>query len=129
MYGEASIFGDFDLTSLYFGVVKFFHSTALQANQVVVVRAAGKFKHRLAAFEVVAFEQSRLLELGQHPVHCGEANVLPVSDERSVNILSREMAYRAAFEQAEYSKARERGLQAHGFEIVWLVHSYIHPLG
>jgi purine nucleoside phosphorylase len=118
MYGEASIFGDSDLASLDFGVVKFFHPTALQANQVIVVSAAGKLKHGLAAFEVVAFEQSRLLELRQHPVHGGETDVLPLSDERSVNILGREMAYRAAFKQAEYSKARQRGLQAHGFEIV-----------
>lgn len=127
MYGKASIFGNFNLTLLDFSVVKFFHSAALQANQMVVVTVAGKFKHCLAAFEVVAFEQSCLLELGQHPVYGGKADVLPFSDEGSVNILGREMAYRAAFKQAEYSKAGQRGLQAHGFEIVWLAHSYIHP--
>ena len=125
MYGKASIFGDSNLTPLDFSVVKFFHSAALQANQMVMVSAAGKFKHCLAAFKVVAFEQSRLLELGQHPVHGGKANVLPFSDEGSVNILGREMTHRAAFEQAEYSKARQRGLQAHGFKIVRLAHSYV----
>ncbi|SCX37785.1 hypothetical protein SAMN05720354_101183 [Nitrosospira sp. Nsp1] len=118
MYGKASIFGDFDLTPLDFSVVKFFHPAALQANQVVVVSVAGKFEHCLATLEMVTFEQPRLLELGQHPVHSGETDIFPFPDEGSVNILGREMAHRAAFEQTEYSKARQRGLQAHGLEIV-----------
>ena len=116
---------NFILTFLDFGVVKFFHPAALQANQMVMVSAAGKFKHGLAAFEMVALEQSCLLELGQNPVYGGKANILPFTDQCSVNILRREVSYGAALEQAQYSKPRQRGLQAHGFKIVWLAHSDI----
>ena len=81
MYGEPSILGDFDLTFLDFGVIKFLHPAALQADQVVVVSAAGKFKHRLATFEMVALEQSGLFKLGKYPIHGGKTDVLALTDQ------------------------------------------------
>jgi hypothetical protein len=73
---------------------------------VVMVRAAGEFKHGFAAFKMVALKQSGLLELGEHPVDSGKTDVLAFADQRSINILRGEMAHRAALEQAKDSEPR-----------------------
>ena len=89
MYGEATILGNSNLTLLNFRIIEFFYATALQAYQMVVVTAAGKFKHRLATLKMVAFKQTRLLELCQHPIDCGKTDILTFTDECSVNIFRR----------------------------------------
>ena len=72
---EAAIFGDFFLALFDFGVEEFFYAAALQAHQVIVVAALIEFEHSFAAFKVVADQESGLLELGEHAVHGGEADV------------------------------------------------------
>ena len=80
MYGETAVFGDFDLALLDFSVVEFFHSTTLQTYQVVMVNSTCKLKHRLAAFKMVALQQSSLFELGQHPINSGKSDVFIFTD-------------------------------------------------
>lgn len=46
--GKAALFGDLFLTPLNLGVVKLFDTAALQAHEVVMVRALVEFKHCLA---------------------------------------------------------------------------------
>jgi len=128
MYGKAAILGNFDLTFLDFGIVEFFDPTALQTYQMVMMSAARKLKNRFATFEMVALKQSRLFELRQYPVDGGETDILAFTNQCLINILCRKMPHRTALEQAQYSKTREGGLQTHGFKIVRLAHSDVHPI-
>ena len=123
VYGKSTILGNFYLPLLDFGVIEFFHPAALQADQMIVVSAAGELEHGLAAFKMVPLKQPRLFELGEYPIYGGKTDVLAFVDEGSINIFGGEMAHRAALEQAQYSKPRQRGLQAHGFQIVRVTHS------
>lgn len=128
MYDKAAILGDFNLTLLDFGIVKFFDPATLQAYQMVVMSGACKLKNCFAAFKMVALKQSRLFELCQYPIDGGKTDVLAFTNQCSVNIFRRKMPYRTALEQAQYSKSRQGGFQAHGFKIVRLTHSYVHPI-
>ena len=58
--------GQILLAALDFRVEKLFHAAATHAHKVVVVLAFVELEHRFARFEVVALQQSGLLELGQH---------------------------------------------------------------
>ena len=58
-----------------FLVDEFFHAAAIEADQVVVVRAGVQFKDGLARLEMVTVQQAGLLELRQHPVNRGQADV------------------------------------------------------
>ena len=68
-HDEAAFLGDLDLALLDCGVEELFDPAALQADQVVVVLSFIQFEYRLAGFEMVALQQARLLELGQHAIH------------------------------------------------------------
>ena len=57
------------------GVEELLDTTAVQAHQVVVVLALVEFEHRLARLEVAAPQQPGLLELHQHAVDGGQADV------------------------------------------------------
>ena len=48
------------------GVVEFDDLAGVHADDVVVLVAFVQFEDRLAAFEMVALQQPRLLKLGQH---------------------------------------------------------------
>ena len=63
MYGEATVLCDLALTLLDLGVVEFFHATALQAHQMIMVGVAGQLEYCLATLKMVAFEQACLLKL------------------------------------------------------------------
>ena len=128
MYGKATILGDFNLTLLDFGIVKFFDPATLQAYQMVVMRGACKLKNCFATFKMVALKQSCLFELCQYPIDGGKTDILAFTNQCSVNIFCRKMSHRTALEQAQYSKSRQSGFQAHGFKIVRLAHSYVHPI-
>ena len=73
--GKTLELGDSLLALFYLGVVKLFDLAAVQAHQMVMVLALVDFIHRLAGLEIAAVEQARLLELRQHPVHRGQADV------------------------------------------------------
>jgi hypothetical protein len=92
------------LTFLDFRVIKFFDPAALQAHQVVMVRAAGEFKYGFAAFKVVALKQSGLLKLSEYPVDGGKTDVLAFIDQCSINVLRGEMAHGAALKQVQDSE-------------------------
>src|ERR1700704_6584429 len=72
---EAALLGDLVLALLDLGVVELLHAAALKAHQVVVVAALVQLVDRLAALEVVAHQQPRLLELREDAVDRGEPDV------------------------------------------------------
>lgn len=120
--GETALLGDLVLALFDFRVEKLFDFAALHAHQMVVVIAFVEFKDGLAGFEIVAFEQAGLFELGQHAVDGGEANVDVFAHEVAVHIFSRHVAGAASglcfLEQVQNLQARGGGLEADIFEFL-----------
>ena len=81
-----------------------------------------QLEHGFAAFEVVADQQTRLLELCQDTVNGRETRFSAILREQLVDILGREVAYRAVFEQFQNAQARKRRLEAYRLEIVGRAH-------
>ncbi len=57
-------------------VHELFDPAAVQTDNMIVMSAMVDFENRHSVFEVVPGHQARRLELGEHPVHRGEADVL-----------------------------------------------------
>ena len=72
---EAMLGGDGTLARLDFRIVELLHAAALHAQQVVVVTALVEFVDRFVIVETLADQNAGLLELGQHPVDRGQADV------------------------------------------------------
>ncbi len=96
---------------------------------MVVMAAFVQFENRLAGFEVVALQQAGLLELGQHPIDGGQADIQSVGQQVAVDILGRDMARRAFFlqlvEEIENLQARIGRLEADALEVVGMGHGTV----
>src|SRR3954465_12461316 len=125
---EAMIFGDLHLPLLDLGVVELLHPSALQADQVVVMLALVQLEHGLAAFEVMPYQNSGLLELGQHPIDGGEPDVHALLPQNLVHVFRGEGADIGVLEEIEDLQPRQRSLEADGFEIVGLLHSALRKM-
>jgi hypothetical protein len=120
--GEAAIRCSFFLTVFDFFIVKLFHSSALQANDVIVMPVLLEFENGLAAFEVMAHEQAGLLELRQHTVHRGQADVFAAREQHLVDVFRGKVALFAGFEQAQHLESRKGRLEAGILEVLWFFH-------
>ena len=92
---EAARLRDGALALLDLGVEELLDPAAVQAHQVVVVLALVELEHRLAGLEVAARQHARLLELHQHPVDRGQADVGAFGQQRLVDVLGGHVALRA----------------------------------
>lgn len=72
---EPAILGHFLLPLFDLGVEEFLNVAALYTHQMVVMSTLVQLEDGFPAFEVMAYQQSRLLELGEHAVDRGEAGV------------------------------------------------------
>src|SRR5690349_21458205 len=79
---------------------------------MVVMRTLVQFEHCHAVFEMMAGDESGRLELRQHPVDGGKADVLVRVQQSPVDVLRGEVARRAALENFEDFQARQRDLEA-----------------
>ena len=77
-----------------------------------MVPALVQLEHRLAGLEMLPRQQSGMLELRQHAVNRGEADVDAFGDERLVDVLGGKMAHFARLEELEDLAARQRRLEA-----------------
>ncbi len=118
--GESAFLGDAVLPLLDFAVQEFLYLAALQADQVVVVVSLVEFKNRLVAVEVVAHQQSGLLELGQHAVNRGEADFQAFVGQQAIDFLGRHVSLVALLEQIENLQTGEGGLETDALEIGWI---------
>src|SRR5258706_1463824 len=119
---EAAVLGDLDLALLDVGVVELLDAAALQAHEVVVVAALVQLVDRLAALEMVAYQQARLLELREHAVHRREPHVGVLVEELAVHVLGREVALVAVLEQVQHLEARDRHLEAGTLQFAGIAH-------
>ena len=123
VYPETTLFGNPGLALFDIGVVELLDAPALQAYQMVVMAALIEFVNRFAAFEMVAYQQARLLELNQHAVHCCQAAVGAFLEQYFVDVFGGQVAHLAFLEQLEDAQPRQRGFQADGLEIAGGTHS------
>ncbi len=110
------------LALLDLGVEELLDPAAVQADQVVVVLALVELEHRLAGLEVVARQDAGLLELHQHPVDGGQADVGAFGQQHLVDVFGAHVALRGLLEHLQNLDARQRGLQAAVLEFVGVGH-------
>jgi len=115
---KAEFIGHGSLPLLDPGIDELFHPTAIEAQDVIVVRAGAEFEHRHAIGEVVTCDQSRRLELRQHAIHRGEPDVFSGIDELAIDVFGRQMAIAAVLENLENLDARQRHLQSRLAQII-----------
>src|SRR5215212_2118237 len=77
---------------------EFLDPSALEADDVVVVRAMIDLEYRHAVFEVMAAHQPGRLELRQHAIDGGKANVLIGIEQSPIDVFGRQMPRWAALE-------------------------------
>ena len=106
---EALLARDFFLLRFYALVKKLGDIAAGNADHVVVVRFVVEFKHRAAAFKLVADDQARVLQLRQHAVDGGQADGLFLFQQDFVDILGRHVAHRAVLQHRQHLQARAGG--------------------
>jgi hypothetical protein len=75
VYPEAAVFRDLFLPLFDLRIEELLDMTALDAYEVVVVPALVQLEHGFSAFEVMADEKPRLLELGEDAVDRRKADV------------------------------------------------------
>jgi len=120
MVGDDKAFGERDsLLALFnFSIVEFFNFAAIEAHHVIVVLSLIEFVDGFAAFKMVAAQNARLLELGQHPVNSGKANVGVLGQQMAKHIFRGHVALNAFLENLQDFQARQGDLQTGTFEFV-----------
>src|SRR5512140_838922 len=103
-------------------VVELLDAPALHADQVVVVLALVQLVDGLAALEVMAHEQARLLELREHAIDGGEPDVRMHLEELAVNVLGGEVPVGAVLEEVQHLQARDRHLETGALEFLGIAH-------
>src|SRR6266850_8089211 len=77
--------GDPDLALLDFGVIELFDASALHAHEMIVMAALIQLEHRLSGLEMMALEDTRLLELREDAVDGREADVQSLVHEDPID--------------------------------------------
>ncbi len=93
-------------------VHELFDAAAVHTHDVIVVRTLIELEHRHAAFKMMARHEAGRLELGQHPIHGREPDVLVRDQELLVDVLRAHVAGRAVREDVKYLEPRQRDLEA-----------------
>src|SRR3984885_15158609 len=75
-------------------VHELFHAPAVHTHDVIVMAALVEFEHRHTAFEMMARDEARGLELGQYTIHGGEADILVGNEQFFLNVLGGHMTRR-----------------------------------
>jgi hypothetical protein len=114
---KAARTGNALLALLDLGIEEFLHAAAVEAHQVVVVLALVELVDGLARFEVVARQQPCLLELREHAIDRGQANVHMLGEQDAIHVFSAQMALFAGLEDLEDLQPRHRGFQTDVLEV------------
>jgi hypothetical protein len=112
------------LSRLDFRVKKLFHPPTIKAHHMVMVLAFVELVHRLAAFEMVAAQNARLLKLGQNTVNRRQANVGVVLEQMTKHIFGRHVAHLSALKNFQNFQAWQSGFEAIAFEFFDVAHGF-----
>jgi len=118
---EAMPLGDRRLPLLDAAIDELFDPTAIETQDMVVVRPGVELEYGHAIGEVMPRDEPRRLELREHAVDRGQADVFLQVDEPPVDVFGRQVARAAFLEDVENLHARQRDLQP-GFAQVIAFH-------
>ena len=98
-----------------------FDATAVNTDDVVVMRAMVELEHGHATLEMVARDEAGGFELRQNPVYRGKADILVGYQQLLVDILGAQVARRAVRENVEDFQPRQRDFEAGIAQVVAFV--------
>ena len=120
---ELVLGGDRALLHFNVAVHELFDLAAVQAHDVIVVRALVQFEHGSRAFEMVACHQSSRFELGQHAIHRGQTDVVVGMQQVPIDVFRAHVTRLCAAQDFQDLEARHGDLeprfaQVFGFQAV-----------
>ena len=89
---------------------------------VIVMLTVVELEHRMTTLEIVARHEPGCLELGQHPVHGREADVLTRVQQLLVHVLCAQVALPRFLENLENLESRQGDLEAGFTKFLALLH-------
>src|SRR5690606_6985044 len=104
--------GDLLLALLDGFIDEFVDAVALHADDVVMVVALVQLEHRVTALEVMPRDEAGVLELREHAVDRGKADLLAQLQQCLVHVFRAHVPLGAAGENLEDLHSRQRDLQA-----------------
>ncbi|MNT12660.1 hypothetical protein D3C72_1475960 [compost metagenome] len=117
LQGKAALARNALLPVLDFRVEELLDARAVEAHQVVMVLAFVEFENRLAGFKVVAREQACLLELGQHAVDGGQADIHMLVQQDTVDVFRAQVPLFAGLKNFKNLQPGHGRLQADVLEV------------
>ena len=84
---ESQPLGDGRLALFYSGIHELFDAAAVQADDMIVMRALIELEDRHAILEMMAGHEARGLELREHPVDGGEPDILVGLEQGAIDVL------------------------------------------
>lgn len=127
--GEPALLRHLVLAPLDLGIGEFLDASALQADEMVVMLAVFEFEYRLAGLEMMALQQADLLELGEHAIYRGQADVEILGHQLAINILGGQVTLRRLAKQVEDRHARHGRLEADALEFCAVGHGVCGAIG
>src|SRR5262249_30194622 len=92
---EAAFLRDRLLAPFDFGIEELFDAAAVDAHEVIVMRAFIEFEDGLARFEIASRQQAGLLELREHAINRRETDIELFVEQASIHVFGGQMAHRA----------------------------------
>ena len=120
---KTMLFGDCALSLLDSRIDELLDAPAIETENVIVMRPRIEFEDRHPVSKVMTRDETRGLELRQHPVDRRKTDVLARLGEPAVDVLGGQVPLAAALEDVEDLHARQRDLES-GFSKVVAFHGY-----
>lgn len=114
---ETTLIRNFLLAPLNFLVKEFFDATAIEANEMIMMRSFVQLKDGLAGFEMIAMQQSGLFELGQYAIDGCKADIHILGKQNFVDVFGAHMAHLTVLKNLQDLESRQRRFQATGLQV------------
>ena len=105
------------LAAFDFFIEKFLDMAAIEANQMVMMRAGIELEDCLAGLEMVTMKQASLLELRQYAINSCQTDIHIFGKQYFIDIFRAQVPYRTVLENFQYLQSRQGGFQAAGLQV------------
>lgn len=122
LHRKASFLGDLFLAFFDDRIMKLFHPTALQTDQMVVMFPLIEFINGLGGLEMAPGQQTGMLKLGQYPINGGQTNLFTFGKQSLVNLFGTHMLARIRNKQTQHLHPWSRRFETYIFEILVHIH-------
>jgi outer membrane protein assembly factor BamE len=115
---EAFGLGHSHLALFNLGIVKLFDASAIEAHQMIMMRAFVELIHRLAALEIAACQQASLLKLREHAIDGGQADVCTLIEQHAIDIFRSHVALISCLKNLHDFQAGQSGFEPSVFQFI-----------